>query len=63
MGDRWTLSLDCAFCGTKNEDVWYAPTCGSSNFNCCHCGKKNGIFEVFEARKERNVENGDPVLK
>ena len=59
MGTRWILGLNCAHCGKLNDDVYYAPTCGFLNFACEHCGKENGIFENFEARKERNTEDDE----
>jgi hypothetical protein len=33
MGDRFNLTLDCAYCGAKNS-VFYAPTCGFYDFTC-----------------------------
>lgn len=33
MGDRFEMTLKCAYCGIDNE-VWYAPTCCSYDFTC-----------------------------
>lgn len=65
MGDRWTLSLVCAFCGRKNDDVYYAPTCGFFNFTCKFCGEENGIRENFVATKWPMEEDnyGNLVIK
>lgn len=43
MGDRYILNLDCAYCGVNNVEVYYAPTCGLTNFKCKECGKVNCI--------------------
>lgn len=63
MGDRWYLSLKCAYCGEINpkpnketefweEDfIYYAPTCGVTTFQCDFCGKKNRITEIHKAIK------------
>lgn len=47
MGDRWTLTLRCTFCGKTNDDVWYAPSCNCTTFNCEHCKKTNQIVQGF----------------
>jgi len=38
MGDRYTLSVTCE-CGEKDDDVWYAPTCGFMTWTCPKCKK------------------------
>lgn len=38
MGDRYILTVKCIKCGTKEEDVYYAPTCGFTHTICSKCG-------------------------
>jgi len=60
MGDRYHLSLKCAYCGKWNDTpdemgfppIYYAPSCGVTTFKCVHCGKTNKIQEDFKAIKE-----------
>ena len=59
MGDRYELSLDCAYCGNKNKDVWYAPTCNSITFMCDTCNKLNFINSDFKAVKIEDVQLDD----
>jgi hypothetical protein len=59
MGDRYELILNCAYCGSCNKDVWYAPTCSSDIFTCEKCGKTNFITDSafgFKAKKVEDVE-------
>jgi hypothetical protein len=51
MGDRYTLTIDCAYCLDMNEDVYYAPSSGIETFKCESCGKMNKIVESFKAEK------------
>ena len=39
MGDRYTLQVECK-CGYKDDDVWYAPTCGFLYWTCPKCKKE-----------------------
>lgn len=52
MGDRYFLTLDCPYCGSRNNDVYYAPTCNFLSHICEHCGKKFFIDSEFAAVKE-----------
>lgn len=38
MGDRYYLTVVCPKCKHKEEEVWYAPTCGVMDFKCPGCG-------------------------
>lgn len=38
MGDRYILTVRCIKCGTKEEDVYYAPTCDFTHTICSKCG-------------------------
>ena len=52
MGDKYALyKIACAYCGKKNDDVWYAESCGFTTFKCHYCGKENEIVMKFEAKK------------
>ncbi len=37
MGDRYFITVECPHCSKINEDVYYAPTCGITTFECT-CG-------------------------
>lgn len=39
MGDRYLLSVECPKCCHKEEEVYYAPTCGYTEWNCPECGE------------------------
>jgi recombinational DNA repair protein (RecF pathway) len=47
MGDRYFLTLKCAKCGKRDDDVYYAPTCGFEGFVCQGCGAVNKIHSNF----------------
>ncbi len=55
MGDRYELIRDCAYCGETEDEVWYAPTCGSLGFTCEKCGKYNFITTDLEVKKVEDV--------
>ena len=56
MGDRYTISLNCAYCNFNDDDVWYAPSCGSLSFRCEKCGEENLIVLEFIAKKVSSEE-------
>lgn len=59
MGDRYELILNCAYCNSCNDDVWYAPTCSLDIFTCDKCKKINFITTStfgFKAKKVEDVE-------
>lgn len=37
MGDRYFLSVTCPKCGFKDDDGYYAPTCGFVDWTCPNC--------------------------
>ena len=55
MGDRYELSLRCAYCGELNEDVYYAPSSGFETFRCNRCNEINEIVMEFSAIKREDV--------
>jgi len=38
MGDRFILEVACPSCGTEDDDVYFAPTCGVTEWVCPKCG-------------------------
>jgi len=38
MGDRYILTVVCPECGSTEDDVYYAPTCGFVTHKCSGCG-------------------------
>jgi len=53
MGDRFIVTLNCAYCGRLNEDAWYASSCGVEYFVCSFCLKYNRMDMNFRSRKMR----------
>jgi len=39
MGTRYHLQITCPKCGILDDDVYYAPTCGFTDWTC-ECGHK-----------------------
>ncbi len=37
MGDRYYLSMECPVCGEKEDEVYFAPTCGIVEWECPLC--------------------------
>ena len=38
MGTRYWLSVTCHKCGLRDDEVYYAPTCGFIDWTCeCGC--------------------------
>lgn len=64
MGDRYTLNPKCAYCGEKNFDIWYAPTCDVMTFICTKCKKENFItFTLdFKVKKIEDLELDDVYM-
>ena len=42
MGDRYILSVKCK-CGYRDNDVYYAPTCGFMFWKCPKCKKRTSL--------------------
>ena len=38
MGTRYYLTIVCPDCGFTDDDGYYAPTCGFTDWCCAHCG-------------------------
>ncbi len=52
MGTRYHLTLKCPYCEIKNEDVYFAPTCGMVSHKCTACQKRFWIGDDFSGHKE-----------
>ena len=59
MGDRYTISVTCE-CGYKDDDVWYAPTCGFMSWKCPQCKKEINLekYTGIDAEGCANTEYG-----
>jgi len=49
MGDRYIISIKCPYCKHKNEDVYYADSCGMTSHKCDACSKTFDIDLQFVA--------------
>jgi len=38
MGDRYFIEIACPDCGHHEDDAYYAPTCGFTEWECPKCG-------------------------
>ena len=45
MGDRYILEMTCPKCGTEDDDVYFAPTCGFTEWKCPSCHFKMDLCE------------------
>jgi len=45
MGDRYYLTVQCPKCNFLDEDVYYAPTCGFTEWTCPGCKTKVDLEE------------------
>jgi len=37
MGDRYFITVVCPQCDHTEDDVYYAPTCGFTDWHCPQC--------------------------
>lgn len=50
MGDRFTLfNFPCPYCKKENEEVYYAESCGITEYTCDYCKKTFDIRMDFTA--------------
>jgi hypothetical protein len=60
MGDRYILNgLKCQQCGHIAIDVYYAPSCGFTDFQCVKCGAVNIIQPEFTCVLEEKPEKSN----
>jgi len=58
MGNRYFLEVTCPECGFHDDDVYYAPTCGITAWECPQCRtkldleKQTGISKEDASNKE-----------
>jgi hypothetical protein len=45
MGTRYLLEIICPKCGLLDSDVYFAPTCGFTDWECDKCGTKIDLCE------------------
>jgi len=45
MGDRYILEIVCSNCNTKDDDVYFAPTCGFTEWKCKKCGNTVDLYK------------------
>ena len=45
MGDRYFLTVKCPKCGFTEKEVYYAPTCGFTDWDCPKCNHKVDLGE------------------
>ena len=55
MGDRWVLSMDCPSCSYHDDEIYYAPTCGFTQWVCPSCHNAFEIMERFELVEIKQV--------
>ena len=53
MGDRYILEQTCPKCGFYDDDVYYAPTCGFTEWKCKKCG------EIVDLEEETGISRED----
>ena len=46
MGDRYFLEVDCPGCSYHDSDVYYAPTCGFTEWACPKCRELVDLEEL-----------------
>ena len=61
MGDRYFITVKCEKCGTETEDVYYAPTCGITDFKCV-CGNTIDL-EQYTGISYEDASNADLIGK
>lgn len=48
MGNRYFLEITCPQCGFYDDDVYYAPTCGFTDWKCQKCGHAIDLEKYME---------------
>ena len=49
MGDRFYITINCAYCDEENE-AYYADSSEITDFTCKKCKKKSEIIMGFTAK-------------
>ena len=45
MGDRYIIEIICSKCGLIDPEVYFAPTCGFTEWKCPKCKNKINLCE------------------
>jgi len=45
MGDRYIITVKCPTCEHVDNDVYFAPTCGFTNWKCPKCKCLVDLYE------------------
>ena len=45
MGDRYVLEITCPECNHCDKNVYFAPTCGITDWECPKCKHKINLYE------------------
>lgn len=61
MGDRYLISIECAYCRAKNDSIYYAPTCGLATFQCDNCDQYNFITQDWVALPTESIVDQDVI--
>lgn len=60
MGDRFEITISCAYCEKKQKElVYYAPTANFETFQCDSCNETNFITTEFTPKKLNEVTQED----
>ena len=52
MGNRYFIPVICPHCGFRDDEVYYAPTCGILKWECPRCGHEINLEEYTGITKE-----------
>jgi phage FluMu protein Com len=52
MGDRYFLEITCPKCKFFDDDAYYAPTCGFTEWKCERCGHIIDLAEFTDISYE-----------
>lgn len=45
MGDRYILTIECPKCRCPDNNVYFAPTCGFTDWSCPDCSHEVDLCE------------------
>jgi len=62
MGNRYIVTVKCPKCDYTEDDVYYAPTCGSVVWGCPKC-KFIVDLEVYTGISEAEASNKDELQR
>ena len=46
MGTRYILTVTCPECGFVDNDVYFAPTCGMTDWKCPECSRVVDLYAL-----------------